>query len=182
MNVRGISLFAVSALALSSCSSIPVGFGPLKTVERVDVERYMGRWYEIARFTHWFEKDIVGATADYALRPDGKITVVNSGFKGSLGGRFSEATAVAKIPDPAQPGRLKVSFFRPFYADYLIFALDEENYTWALVGSDDRKYLWFLSRTPDVDAATFTLMRELSEGQGYKLDGLHKVPQRERKD
>lgn len=171
------ALFAVSAL-LSGCASSPAAPPPLRTVERLDPDRYLGRWYEIARFRHRFERDLVGVTAEYARRPDGRISVVNSGFKGTLDGKYSEAKAVAYVPDPGKPGRLKVSFFRPFYADYLVFGLDDVDYSWALVGSDDRKYLWFLSRTPTVDDATFALMRSIAEGQGYDLSGLYHVPHR----
>jgi apolipoprotein D and lipocalin family protein len=173
------ALFAVSAL-LAGCASAPGALPPLRTVERLDTARYMGRWYEVARFPHRFERDLVGVTAEYALRPDGRIAVVNGGFRGTLDGKYTEATAVAYIPDPGKPGRLKVSFFRPFYGDYLVFGLDDIDYSWVLVGSDDRKYLWFLARAPAVDEATLALMRSLAEGQGYDLSGLYLVPQRAR--
>lgn len=173
------ALSAFSALILS-CASAPPALPPLRTVEGLDPARYMGRWYEVARFPHRFERDLVGVTAEYALRPDGRISVVNSGFRGALDGKYSEAKALAFIPDPLKPGRLKVSFFRPFYGDYLVFGLDDIDYDWALVGSDDRKYLWFLSRTPTVDESKFAQMRSIAEGQGYDLTGLYLVPQRAR--
>lgn len=173
------ALFAVSAL-LPGCASAPAALPPLRTVDRLDPARYMGRWYEVARFQHRFERELVGVTAEYALRPDGRISVVNSGFRGTLDGTYSEAKAVAYVPDSGKPGRLKVSFFRPFYGDYLVFGLDDIDYSWALVGSDDRKYLWFLARTPTVDQATLALMRSIAQGQGYDLSGLYLVPQRAR--
>ena len=84
---------------------------PLALVPSVDPQRYIGRWYEVARYQHGFEKSLVGATAEYALRPDGKISVLNSGFKKTLEGKYTSVKAVAWIPDPAVPAALKVRFF-----------------------------------------------------------------------
>lgn len=177
--------FGVVALtlvaALLGCASMPRGLSPLKVVDTVDPQRYAGRWYEIARFQHGFEKDIVGATADYSLNPNGTIAVVNSGFKNGLDGKYSEVKAVARIPDASKPARLKVKFFGLFEADYLIFGLDQAGYSWALVGSDSRDYVWFLSRSPEIDEALFSQMKAIALAQGYKLDSLYKVPQKERR-
>jgi apolipoprotein D and lipocalin family protein len=176
-----ITLVCAALLAaLAGCASIPAGLGPLRVVGTVDPQRYIGRWYEVARFQHGFESDIVGATAEYSLNADGTIAVVNSGFKKTLDGAYSEVKAVARIPDPAQPARLKVKFFGLFESDYLIFGLDSASYSWALVGEDSRDYLWFLSRTPAIDDALFEQMKGMAEAQGYKLDKLYKVPQKER--
>lgn len=106
--------------------------------------------------------------------------MTNSGFKNTLDGAYSEVHAVARIPDPAHPARLKVKFFGLFESDYLIFGLDAANYTWALVGEDNRDYVWFLSRTPTVDDALLAHMKELAEAQGYKLDALYMVSQKAR--
>ncbi len=172
------SLLAVAALF--GCAGTPRGLGPLKLVESLDVQRYLGRWYEIARFTKGFEKGITGATAEYSLRPDGRIQVLNSGFRGSLEGPYTQARGVAWVPDKKRPAALKVSFFWPFAGDYLVFGLDQEGYTWALVGSDSRDYLWFLARTPTVTDELYQQMRQLAEDQGYDLSGLDKVPQKPR--
>jgi apolipoprotein D and lipocalin family protein len=181
MNTRKAILVATAVLlALAGCASVPAGVQPLRTVDTVDVQKYLGRWYEIARFQHSFEKTIVGATADYSLRPDGRIQVVNSGFKKTLDGRFSEVKAVAWVPDAARPGALKVKFFNLFTSDYLIFGLDDQGYTWALVGSNDRKFLWFLSRTPTVSAELLEKMKAIAVSQGYDLSGLYLVPQKAR--
>jgi len=175
---KNVVVFA--ALALLASTAYAATLEPLTLVPTLDPQRYIGRWYEIARFQHVFEKSIVGATAEYALRPDGKISVLNSGFKNSLDGKFTEAKAVAWIPDPSKPSALKVQFFWPFAADYLVFGLDQENYQWAVVGANNRKYLWFLSRTPTIDPALLDQMKQLAVSQGYDLSGLYMVPQKER--
>ena len=154
--------------------------GPLALVDKVDVQRYLGRWYEIARFQHGFEDSIVGATAEYSLRSDGQIQVVNSGFKNDVNGEYTEVRAVAWVPDPNRPAALKVKFFGLFAADYLIFGLDQQDYSWALVGSDSRKFLWFLSRTPTVSSDLLDSMKKTAGSQGYDLSGLYMVPQKER--
>jgi apolipoprotein D and lipocalin family protein len=174
-----ILLTPLLAAAIFGCAGMPRGLGPLKLVETLDVQRYLGRWYEIARFTKGFEKNITGATAEYSLRPDRKLQVLNSGFRGSLEGPYTEARGVAWVPDPRRPAALKVSFFWPFAGDYLVFGLDP-GYTWALVGSDSRDYLWFLARTPQITDEQYQRMRRLAEDQGYDLSRLDEVPQKPR--
>ena len=110
----------------------------IETVKEVDLQRYLGKWYEIARFDHSFERGLVGATATYSMREDGKIKVLNQGYKNTLDGELSKAEGKAKLTD--EPGKLKVSFFWIFYADYYILELDA-NYQWALIGSKSDKYL-----------------------------------------
>lgn len=180
MRTPTLALVAALAAVLTSCSSVPAGLTPLETVPEVDVERYLGRWYEIARYQHSFEKAIVGATAEYSLNPDGTIAVLNSGFRKTIDGPYSAVKAVARIPEASEPGRLKVKFFGLFEGDYLIFGLDAEGYTWALVGNDSRRFLWFLAREPEVDEALFESMKALAEVQGYDLAELYRVPQRAR--
>jgi len=177
---RSSLVLAILPLSLLGCAGVPSAMPPLSLVDSVDVQRYLGRWYEIARFQHGFEKTIVGATAEYSLRPDGRIQVVNSGFKKDLDGPYSEVKAVAWVPDPGKPGALKVRFFNLFASDYLIFGLDQEGYSWALVGNNSRKYLWFLSRTPMVPDDLLSKMKGIAAGQGYDLAGLFMVPQKPR--
>lgn len=173
-------------MSLIAVLSVPAGFAeslpPLSLVPQLDPQRYVGRWYEIARYQQIFEKDLVGVTAEYALRPDGQISVRNSGFKKTLDGNLSIAKALAWIPDKSKPSALKVQFFWPFAADYLVFGLDEVDYQWALVGDNSRQYLWFLSRTPTIDPALFEKMKTMAESQGYDLANLVIVPQKERMD
>lgn len=151
---------------------------PLVTVPVLDASKYLGKWYEISRFQHVFEKGLVGVTAEYSLRPDGKIDVMNRGFKKTLDGKPSSVNAVAWIPDPTRPGALKVKFFGLFAADYLVFGLDAANYDWAVVGNDSRTYLWFLARTPSISPELYAKMRGIAESQGYDLSGLYDVPQK----
>jgi apolipoprotein D and lipocalin family protein len=178
MDRNAISIIATVVLFASTAYAAPKD--PLMLVSRLDLERYLGRWYEIARYQHGFEKDLVGVTAEYSLRPDGRIEVVNSGFKSTLDGKYSRVKAVAWRPDASRPGALKVRFFGLFTSDYLVFGLDDKDYSWALVGNDTRKFLWFLSRTPTISAERWATMRDIAEKRGYDLSKLNAVPQKER--
>jgi apolipoprotein D and lipocalin family protein len=147
-------------------------------VKELNIERYLGKWYEIARFDHRFERGLVGVTANYSLRDDGKIKVVNSGYKDSLNGKFSQAVGKAKIPNPAsEPSKLKVSFFWFFYGDYFVLELDED-YQWAVIGSSSDDYLWILSRTPQVDDKLYKSLLGKLEKRGYDISKLITVEQR----
>ena len=148
-------------------------------VKQLDLERYLGTWYEIARYDHRFEQGLVGVTANYSMRPDGKIKVVNSGYKNTLDGEYSEAIGKAKIPDPKnEPAKLKVSFFWFFYADYLVLELDEQ-YQWVLIGSSSPKYLWILSRSPQLDEATKQHILDKASSRGYDVSKLIWVEQKQ---
>jgi len=168
------------ALALASASLWAETPKPLDLVPSLDLPRYLGRWYEVARYQHGFEKTLVGATAEYALRDDGRVSVLNSGFKKTLDGKYTDVKAVAWRPDDAVPGALKVKFFGLFTSDYLVFGLDDVDYQWALVGNNTRKYLWFLSRTPEVAPELLEKMKGIAEAQGYDLSTLYMVPQKAR--
>lgn len=148
------------------------------TVKELDINRYMGTWYEIARFPHSFEKNLVGVTATYSLRDNGKIRVVNEGYKKTLDGKRSSAEGKAKIPNKKEPGKLKVAFFWNFYGDYYVLELDKD-YQWAMIGSSSDKYFWILSRTPQMDPDTYNMLLENARKRGYKLEKLIKVPQPE---
>ena len=148
------------------------------TVKELDLNRYLGTWYEIARFPHSFEKNLVGVTATYSLRDDGKIKVLNQGRKNTLDGELSVAEGKAKIPDKSQPGKLKVSFFWIFYGDYNVLELDE-NYQYVMLGSSSPKYFWILSRTPRMEPAIYKMLLEKARKRGYNLEKLVKVQQRE---
>ncbi len=147
-----------------------------ETVKELDLDRYMGTWYEIARFPHSFEKGLVGVTATYSKRDDGKIKVINKGYKNSLNGKLKIAEGKAKIPNLNEPAKLKVSFFWFFYGDYFVMEL-EENYQWAVIGSDSDKYLWILSRTAQMDDDTYNMLLDKIKARGYSLDKLIKVEQ-----
>jgi len=141
-----------------------------------ELEKYLGTWYEIARFDHSFERGLEGTTATYSLRPDGKINVINQGYKKSLRGKLSKATGKAKIIDPRKPRNIKVSFFLFFYAPYNILELDK-NYQYALIGSNSANYLWILSRTPQQDEETYTMLLDKAQKRGYDIRKLIKVMQ-----
>lgn len=148
------------------------------TVDRVELDRYLGKWYEIARFDHSFERGLVGVTATYSLRPDGKIKVLNEGYKNTLDGKHKVAVGKAKIPDPDDLSKLKVSFFLNFYADYLIMELDQENYRYVMIGSSSPNFLWILSRTPSLPDEVYNMLVGKAKNRGYAVEALIKVPQR----
>jgi apolipoprotein D and lipocalin family protein len=151
----------------------------MNVVKNVKLGKYLGTWYEIARFDHSFERGLEGVTATYTLRPDGKIDVLNQGCKNTLNGKHSMAKGIAKIPNPAEPGKLKVAFFLFFYAAYNILELDE-NYQWALIGSSSDKYLWILSRTPQMNPETYAMLLKKAKERGYDVSKLIKVVQPEK--
>lgn len=133
-------------LLLSGCVGIPDGITP---VDNFDVERYSGTWYEIARLDHSFERDMEQVSAEYSVRSDGGIKVLNRGYD-TDSQEWNEAEGKAYFVDSENVGHLKVSFFGPFYGSYIVFELDK-NEQYSFVTSSDRSYLWFLSRTKEVD-------------------------------
>ena len=148
------------------------------TVRTLDLDRYMGLWYEIARYENRFERGLVDVTAMYTLRPDGTIRVENRGCKrNSPYDICKTANGHAKIPDSSQPGKLKVSFFLNFYSDYYVLELDEENYNYALVGSSTDKYLWILSRTPQLPEDIKKKLVTAAERRGYDTNRLQWIEQ-----
>jgi apolipoprotein D and lipocalin family protein len=122
----------------------------VKPVESFELNRYLGRWYEIARLDHSFERGLNQVTADYSLRNDGGIKVLNRGFSPEKN-EWNEAEGKAYFVDEKNKAHLKVSFFGPFYGAYVIFELDQENYQYALVSGPDTSYLWILAREPQLD-------------------------------
>jgi apolipoprotein D and lipocalin family protein len=145
------------------------------TVKELDLQSYLGTWYEIARYDHRFERGLVGVTATYSMRDDGKIKVLNQGYENTLDGKLSVAEGKAKLTD--DPGKLKVSFFWIFYADYFVMELDE-NYQWALIGSKSDKYIWILSRTPILDDNVKNLILHHATKRGYDTSKLIWVEQK----
>jgi lipocalin len=138
------------------------------TVEELNVERYMGRWYELARFDHRFERGLERCEAYYTLEPTGRISVRNSGVDAKTG-LLRITDGKAKLGK--HPGQLRVSFFLFFYSDYNILALGKD-YDWALVGSKSPKYLWILSRTPSLPESTIEHILDIARERGYDTDKL----------
>lgn len=169
-------LLILSLLFILSCTNTKSQMLDKTTVKELDLNRYLGKWYEIARFPHSFEKNLVGVTATYSLRDDGKIKVLNQGYKNSLDGELSVAEGKAKIPNKLEPAKLKVSFFWIFYGDYNVLELDE-NYQYVMIGSSSDKYFWILSRTPQMSPDVYEMLLEKARKRGYNLDKLLKIPQ-----
>ena len=144
------------------------------TVSSFDLSRYLGTWYEIARFDHSFEKGMDNAMAEYILQDDGKVFVLNTAWKN---GKYKVAEGKAKYPDPTgKPGALKVSFFLFFYSEYNVMMVDE-NYQISLVGSKAENYLWILSRTPVPDPDLLNMVLDEARSRGYDTSKLIWVDQ-----
>jgi lipocalin len=161
-------LFALVASVFMSCNEPTVNNA---TVPSININRYLGYWYEIARYDHVFERGMNYVMANYTLRDDGKIDVLNTSIKD---GRAEDTKAVARTTQI--PGLLKVTFCPPFSSDYRILMVDD-NYQYALVTGSTKNYLWILSRTPQLDDATLSLILSEAEGRGYDTNKLIWVKQ-----
>ena len=159
MNIRMIFGTIAAAVALAGCVSGPkVDNAPVATL---DLNRYLGEWYEIARFDHSFERGVEQAKANYTQNADGTIKVVNSGIKNG-----KAKTAIGKGKTTDTPGLLRVSFFGPFYADYRVMLIDKD-YSHALVGSGSADYLWILSRTSGLSETAKSELLAEAQRRGY---------------
>jgi apolipoprotein D and lipocalin family protein len=168
------SAWLVLLAVLAACHSASP---PLNVVDDVDLDRYLGRWYEVASFPQHFQRGCVATRASYTLRDDGRIRVENECRDGSFDGELRRAEGVAWLADPhGSPAKLKVQFFWPFRGDYWIIELDPE-YRYAVVGHPSRNYLWILSRTPTLDPAVYETLLARIEEQGYDLERLNRTPQ-----
>lgn len=163
-------LLPVVALLLASLTGCATNraASSLETVPKVDITRYLGRWYEVARFPASFQEGCRDSTADYALLDDGRVGVVN---RCAREGTVSEAAGKAKVVDPATGAKLKVTFFWPFYGDYWIVELGE-NYEYSVVSEPSRKYLWILSRTPIMEEAVLAGILQRLKAKGFDTSRL----------
>ena len=168
------SLLIMSALILSGCLGMPKS---VKPVSGFELDRYLGKWYEIARLNHSFERGLSQVTAEYSLRNDGGVLVLNRGFS-DADNKWKEAEGKAYFVNTDSEGYLKVSFFGPFYGSYVVFGLDHENYQYAFVSGPNRDYLWLLARTPSVDSEIIQKFIEMSEARGFDTDDLIFVRQK----
>lgn len=148
----------------------------LLTVDHVDLQHYLGTWYEIAAFPQRFQKGCTGSMASYTLRDGGEIEVLNRCRKGSLDGEEKVAKGRARVVDRATNAKLKVSFFRPFWGDYWIIDLGAD-YEYAVVGHPSRDYLWILSRTATMDSAVYDGIIMRLRAQGYEVERLNRTLQ-----
>ncbi|WBQ12498.1 lipocalin family protein [Hyphomonadaceae bacterium BL14] len=171
--MRLVLLAALAALA--ACAPQPErrsSDAPLTTVTQVDLERYLGRWYEIARYDSRFERGCDGVTADYAMREDGLLSVVNTCYRDGLDGRAEEARGRARIIPGSGNAKLEVSFFGPFWGDYWVIELDQAGYQWAVVSEPRGRYLWVLSRTRHMDDSVLAARLAGLEALGFDTGAL----------
>jgi len=167
--------FALLVLGTGCASTATerLGLPPLRTVETIELNRYMGKWYEIASFPTSFQEGCSHTTADYAMRSDGDVDVLNRCIKE---GEEDASDGRVRVEDPKEPGKLEVSFFRPFWGEYWILAVGPE-YRWAVVGHPSRDYLWILSRAPQMLPELYAAILEQLTKQGYEVSRLRKTEQ-----
>jgi len=158
----------IASLILSGCMGMPKYVSPVKDFE---LEKYLGKWYEIARLDHSFEKGLDNVTATYSLRDDGGVTVKNRGYSTDKK-VWKEAEGKAYFVQDQNDGYFKVSFFGPFYSSYVVFELERDNYQYAFVSGYNTSYLWLLSRTPTVDETVKTQFIKRAQEGGFDTDNL----------
>lgn len=160
-------IFFICALLFAGCNK--GDYPQLQTVEYVDLDRYLGTWYEIARYEHRFQKECKASQATYAKREDGRISVLNECV--TFDGKTKEAKGVARVVDKATNSKLEVSFFGPIWGDYWVIMLDDA-YSYAVIGHPSRKYLWLLSRTPKIPQEKLDIILEKLSDFGYQKEKL----------
>lgn len=146
----------------------------LKTVERVDLNRYAGKWYDVASFPQRFQKDCYNTSAEYTLSPEGYVIVVNRCNKGSVNGKETSVKGKAFVVENTNNSKLKVQFFWPFKGDYWIVDLADD-YSYAAVGSPNRNYLWILSRTTSLPEGTYRGILARLTARGFDVSRLQKT-------
>ena len=167
----------IFVLALAGCASGPSGNAAVPQPARpVELERYLGRWYELARYENRFERGCEGVTAEYGKRPDGMISVLNTCRDGAPDGKARAAEGRAKVVEGSDGAKLKVSFFGPFFGDYWV--LDRaDDYSWAIVGEPSGQYLWILSRDPAPGEAVIEAHIARAAALGYDTAMIRRVQQ-----
>ena len=175
MNHKCLTIYHLLALPLllTGCLGMPKGVEP---VGEFELDRYLGKWYEIARLDHSFERGLEQVTAEYSLRDDGGVNVINRGYS-TKKGEWDQAEGKAFFVEDPDTGYLKVSFFGPFYGSYVIFELDQADYQYAFISGPDTSYLWLLSRTPEVSDEVMNDFLEQAEARGFDLEELILVNQ-----
>ena len=161
------------SLYFSGCTWLPEDVSP---VDDFELQRYLGKWHEIARLDHSFERGLERVSAEYSLRDDGGVKVINRGFSAAEN-KWQETEGKAYFVNGENLGHLKVSFFGPFYGSYVIFELDKENYQYAFVAGYNKSYLWLLSRTPAVSDEVIERFINQSRKLGFETDNLIFVKQ-----
>lgn len=161
-------ILSITFILLTACTSAPQG---ITAVENFDVERYLGKWHEIARLDHSFERGLTQVTAEYSLRDDGGIKVINRGLD-TENNAWKTAEGKAYFVEDADTGHLKVSFFGPFYGAYVIFELDKAGYQYAYIVGPNRDYLWLLARQPSLSNAQKQDFVASAQAHGFATDEL----------
>ena len=161
-------LLLLSVILLGGCVGMPE---TVKPVQQFELDRYLGKWYEVARLDHSFERGLNSISAEYSLRDDGGVKVINRGYSDE-DGEWNEAEGKAYFVEGSDQGYLKVSFFGPFYGAYVVFELDKENHQYAFVSGPDTDYLWLLSRTPEVSSEVMEKFTMMSKERGFNTDEL----------
>ncbi len=161
-------LLIVICAGLTACTGIPEGVRPISGFE---LARYLGTWHEIARLDHSFERGLTDVSAEYSMRDDGGVKVINSGYDSEEKQRRS-AEGKAYFVETPDMGRLKVSFFGPFYGAYNIIALDKENYRYVMIAGNSKDYLWILARTPTLEADVLARLVSQAKDLGFPTQDL----------
>ncbi|PNH95185.1 lipocalin family protein [Vibrio diazotrophicus] len=167
------NLLIISSLILGGCLGMPQ---TVKPVTDFELQNYLGKWYEIARLDHSFEEGLSQVTAEYSLRDDGGVSVLNRGYSAS-DDEWKEAEGKAYFVNSESEGYLKVSFFGPFYGSYVVFALERDNYDYAFISGPNTDYLWLLARTPTVEPEVMTSFVQMAKERGFDTDKLIFVEQ-----
>lgn len=164
---------ALSLLIISGCAS----YAPMKTVDSVDIQQFMGDWYVIANIPTFIEKDAFNAVESYRLQNDGSIATTFTFNKGSFDGELKTYNPTGYIKDRTSNAIWGMQFIWPVKADYRIVFLDE-NYQNTIIGRSARDYVWIMSRKPVIDEVEFNKLKSIVENLGYDITKLQKVPQR----
>ncbi|MCL4123642.1 UNVERIFIED_CONTAM: hypothetical protein GTU68_021602 [Idotea baltica] len=167
MKVRNLFIILVTTLGIYSCTTIPKNVTAVKSFEK---EKYLGKWYEIARFDFRFERNLDNTTAEYSLKENGNIKVDNQGYN-TVKNEWTQAIGKAKFVGKDDIAMLKVSFFGPFYSGYNVIAIDKE-YKYALVAGKSLKYLWILSRETTIPEDVKTKYLNIAQSAGYDTSKL----------
>lgn len=167
-------LLLISVLVLSGCLGMPRNVEPVKDFQ---LERYLGKWYEIARLDHSFERGLTQVTAEYSLKADGGVKVINRGYSNDTQ-QWKEAEGKAYFVNGDGEAYLKVSFFGPFYGSYVVFGLDQQDYQYAFISGPDTDYLWLLARTPTVSPEVIKQFVEMASARGFDTNSLIYVEQK----
>jgi apolipoprotein D and lipocalin family protein len=168
MTSKIIGTVLLLTTSILGCTGVPRGLEP---VDDFEADRYLGRWYEIARLDHSFERNLSNVSATYTSGDNGEITVINRGFNDKTG-EWKQIEGRARFIEDETVGSLKVSFFGPFYGGYHVIALDKEDYGYAMVAGPNRSYLWILSRSTSLDERILSNLTDKATEWGFKTTEL----------